>query len=94
MVLVAALIMRSNEGYTGTLVAASPKTSVIQPAPQPSGTQRVPNGFAGQSMTCEGFTASVDPNSQPGWHATIDRRGLAYAVPPDWTVPACGVRMG
>ena len=45
-------------------------------------------------MTCEGFTASVDANSQPGWHATIDRRGLAYAVPPDWTVAACGVRMG
>lgn len=45
-------------------------------------------------MSCEGFTASVDPNSQPGWHATIDRRGLAYAVPPDWTVAACGVRKG
>jgi hypothetical protein len=45
-------------------------------------------------MTCEGFTASVDANSQPGWHATIDRRSLAYAVPPDWKVAACGVRMG
>jgi hypothetical protein len=42
-------------------------------------------------MTCDGFTASA---SQPGWKATIDRRGLAYAVPADWTVAACGVRMG
>jgi hypothetical protein len=45
-------------------------------------------------MTCQGYTASVDANSQPGWHATIDRRGLAYAVPPEWAVAACGVRMG
>jgi hypothetical protein len=45
-------------------------------------------------MTCEGYTASVDANSQPGWHATINRLGLAYAVPPDWAVAACGVRMG
>ena len=33
-------------------------------------------------------------SSQPGWHATINHYGLAYAVPPDWTVAACGVRMG
>lgn len=45
-------------------------------------------------MTCEGFTASVDEGSQPGWHATINHYGLAYAVPPDWNVAACGVRTG
>ena len=45
-------------------------------------------------MTCEGYTASVDENSQPGWHATVNNRGLAYAAPPDWTVATCGVRTG
>jgi hypothetical protein len=45
-------------------------------------------------MTCEGFTANVDPTSQPGWHAAINHFGLAYAAPPDWNVATCGVRMG
>jgi hypothetical protein len=83
--------LKNDKSDTPTQAAPSPTT---QSAPQPSGTQQPPNGAAGQSMTCEGFTASVDAHSQPGWHATIDRRSLAYAVPPDWKVEACGVRMG
>ena len=95
VVLSAVLITQSKDGAaTRPTTAAPPQSSVIQSAPQPTGTPQQPNSPAGQAMTCEGFTASVDPNSQPGWHATIDSRGLAYAVPPDWTVAACGVRMG
>jgi hypothetical protein len=73
--------------------AAPTQSTAVQPS-QPGSTAPQPSGSGSPSMTCEGYTASVDANSQPGWHATIDRRGLAYAVPPDWTVQACGVRMG
>jgi hypothetical protein len=74
--------------------ASTSQSSKIGSPPQPSDTQPRQTNSAGPSMTCEGVTASVDPNSQPGWHATINRYKLAYAVPPDWNVAACGVRMG
>jgi hypothetical protein len=74
--------------------AAPTQSSTVQAAPQPSITQPQQTGSASPSMTCEGFTASVDEGSQPGWHATINHYGLAYAVPPDWNVAACGVRTG
>ena len=71
------------------------QSSSVQAAPQPSGTQPpAQTNNASPSMTCEGYTANVDEGSQPGWHATINHFGLAYAVPPDWNVGACGVRMG
>lgn len=95
VVLSAVLITQFKGDDVGTTTtAAPPKSSVIQSAPPPTAAPQQPNSPAGQSMTCEGFSASVDPNSQPGWHATIDSRGLAYAVPPEWTVASCGVRMG
>ncbi|MET0475484.1 MAG: hypothetical protein ABW001_12705 [Mycobacterium sp.] len=94
VVLAAVVISKSKGDDAGSNSSAAPQPSVIQQAPQPNGAPLTPNGVAGQPMNCEGFTAAVDPNSQPGWHATIDRHGLAYAVPPDWTVAACGVRMG
>ena len=74
--------------------ASSSQSPTAQAAPQPTSTQPQPSANASPSMTCEGFTANVDEGSQPGWHATINHYGLAYAVPPDWTVAACGVRMG
>lgn len=75
--------------------AAPPQSSLVQSTPQPSIAQAPPSGGSGSpSTTCEGFSASVDENSQPGWHAAINHLGLAYAAPPDWTVAACGVRMG
>ncbi|WP_374158959.1 hypothetical protein ACEWX3_06195 [Mycobacterium sp. G7A2] len=75
--------------------ASAPTQSAppVQPAPQPSVGAPGPS-VAGTSMTCDGYTASVDETSQPGWHATINRFGLAYAAPPDWTVAECGVRTG
>jgi hypothetical protein len=103
VVLSVVVFTQSKGGEAGTPTAA-PQPSTFQSTPQPNSTPQAPNTqtpntqapntTAGQSMTCEGFTASVDPNSQPGWHATIDHLGLAYAVPPDWSVAACGVRMG
>lgn len=65
-----------------------------QPVPQPVPTQQQPSGGDSPAMTCEGYNASIDASSQPGWHATVNRLGLAYAAPPDWSVAACGVRTG
>jgi hypothetical protein len=93
VVLAAVVITQAKNEEAATPNTAAPQSSAILSAPQRS-TQQQPNGIAGQSMTCEGFTASVDPSSQPGWHATVNKRGLAYAAPPDWSVAACGVRMG
>jgi hypothetical protein len=93
VVLAAVVITQAKNDKATTATAAAPRSSAIQSAP-PSGTRQLPNGIAGQSMTCEGFTASVDPGSQPGWHAAVDKLGLAYAAPPDWNVAPCGVRMG
>ena len=94
VVLAAVVISQSKDDGGGTPTAAMPPSYAVQPAPQPTAAPPVPNAVTGQSMTCQGFTASVDANSQPGWHATIDSRGVAYAVPPEWTVAPCGVRMG
>jgi hypothetical protein len=91
VVLSAVVITQLKDGGTETSATTSPRPSTS--APQSTGAQPAPTN-ASPSMTCEGFTANVDPNSQPGWHATINHFGLAYAVPPDWTVAACGVRMG
>lgn len=86
--------MKSNKSDTST-TASSSQSSSVQGAPQPSGTQPpAQTNNASPSMTCEGYTANVDEGSQPGWHATINHFGLAYAVPPDWNVGACGIRMG
>jgi hypothetical protein len=93
VVLAAVVITQAKNDKATTATTAAPQSSITGSAPT-SGAQQQPNGVAGQSMTCEGFTASVDPGSQPGWHATVDKRGLAYAAPPDWNVAACGVRMG
>ncbi|AMO60353.1 Uncharacterised protein [Mycolicibacterium phlei] len=70
--------------------ASAPATTV---APLPTGAAP-PAPPQSASMTCEGYTASVDESSQPGWHAAINRLGLAYAAPPDWTVAVCGTRTG
>jgi hypothetical protein len=85
--------LRDHKSDTSTS-ASSSQSSATQSAPQPSSDQPQPSANASPSMTCEGFTANVDANSQPGWHATINHYGLAYALPPDWTVAACGVRIG
>ena len=74
--------------------AAPPQSSTVQSAPQPGSNLPPQSGSGSPSMTCEGYTAAVDPGSQPGWHATVNKLGLAYAAPPDWNVAACGVRMG
>jgi hypothetical protein len=84
--------LRADNSVTSTPVSPT-HSSVVLPTPQPAPAQPAPTN-ASPSMTCEGYTASVDATSQPGWHATINRLGLAYAVPPDWAVAACGVRMG
>lgn len=94
VLLSAVVITQLKDDASDTSTPAAPtQSTAVQPS-QPGSTAPQPSGSGSPSMTCEGYTASVDANSQPGWHATIDRRGLAYAVPPDWTVQACGVRMG
>jgi hypothetical protein len=92
VVLTAVIITQMNDDKSESIPAAPTQSAPAQPA-QPAPAQPPPTN-AGPSMTCEGYTASVDASSQPGWHATINRLGLAYAVPPDWAVAACGVRMG
>ena len=87
--------MKDKDSDSAAPTTSTPQ-STVQALPQPNAPQPqtpIPTN-AGPSMTCEGFTANIDPQSQPGWHATINHFGLAYAVPPDWTVAACGVRMG
>lgn len=82
-----------NDGAGSSSPTAATASPTVESAPQP-----VPGGpgqpAAAASMTCDGYSASVDEGSQPGWHATVNRFGLAYAAPPDWTVAACGVRSG
>ena len=94
VVLAAVVITQLTVDKSNKSTPAAPQPSATQSAPPPSGTQQRPNGGAGQTMTCEGYTASVDAGSQPGWQPTVGKRGLAYAVPPDWTVAKCGAQMG
>jgi hypothetical protein len=94
VVLSAVVITQLKDDPSDTSTPAAPtQSSAVLPAPQPGPAQPAPTN-ASPSMSCEGYTANVDEGSQPGWRATINRLGLAYAVPPDWTVAACGVRMG
>lgn len=95
VVLSAIVVVQFESSESGTTVTAAPQPTELQPAPQqPKETQQLPSSPAAQSMTCDGLTASVDANSQPGWQAAINRFGLAYAVPPEWNRAECGVRMG
>lgn len=88
------VIKQFSNDTPGSPVASSTTASATrQPAP-PTVPSSPDDGVVGSSMTCDGYTASVDEGSQPGWHAAINRFGLAYAAPPDWTVAACGVRSG
>ena len=73
--------------------AAPPQSSTVQSG-QPSSTQQRTSGAARPTMTCEGYTAQLDPGSPTGWQPAVGQRGLAYAVPPNWTVAPCGTRMG
>ncbi|HEX5144870.1 MAG TPA: hypothetical protein VFW21_13475 [Mycobacterium sp.] len=73
-----------------TKTSAPTASTSLQPI-QPSSPQAAPGVNSSPTMTCDGMTAST---TQPGWKATIDSRGLAYAVPPEWTVAPCGVHMG
>lgn len=93
-VLSTVVIMQRTAKDSGTSAPPAPVSSTTVEPAGPAVAQPPAAGTAGSSMTCDGFTASVDPSSQPGWHATINRLGLAYAVPPDWTLAECGVRMG
>jgi hypothetical protein len=87
--------MKSKKSESSASSAASTSSAAQAAPPQhPSGTQPPQTNSANPSMTCEGFTASIDPGSHPGWHATINHLGLGYAVPQDWNVGACDVRMG
>jgi hypothetical protein len=92
VVLSVVVITQANDDSDNLTPAAPTQSSSIQPS-QPGVAQPAPTN-ASPSMTCEGYNAAVDENAQPGWHAAINRLGLAYAVPPDWSVAACGVRMG
>lgn len=95
VVLSAVVITQTKDDESDTATSATPMTSTTaQSSPQPSSTQPRPTRAGNPSMTCEGFTASVDEASQPGWQAVINGLGLAYAAPPDWTVADCGMRMG
>ena len=94
VLLSAVVITQLKDDTADTTTPAAPQPSITQSVPQPGSTQQQPNSVAGQTMTCEGYTASVNASSQPGWHATVNRSGLAYAAPPDWAIAACGVRMG
>lgn len=93
-VLSTVVIMKFTADDSKTPAPAGPVPSTTSQPSQTATAQPTPGGAGGSAMTCDGFTASVDENSQPGWHATINRLGLAYAVPPDWNVAACGVRTG
>jgi hypothetical protein len=98
VVLAAVVITQMKNGKSTPAGNTASPTSSVQSAPQPSITQPpagpAPRNSASPSMTCEGYTANVDAASQPGWHATVNHLGLAYAAPPDWNIAACGVRMG
>lgn len=86
----------SNENSGSPVPSSTAASATVRsdPPPVPSGPSGPNDGVVSSSMTCDGYTASVDEGSQPGWHAAINQFGLAYAAPPDWTVAACGVRSG
>jgi hypothetical protein len=93
--LAAVVITQMKDNKSESPPTASPQPTTAQSIPQPTAAAPPqPSVNASPSMTCEGFTANVDPTSQPGWHAAINHFGLAYAAPPDWNVATCGVRMG
>ena len=83
----------SNDTTGSPTPSTTAASATVQSAPPPVSSSP-DDGVVSSSMTCDGYTASVDEGSQPGWHAAINRFGLAYAAPPDWTVAACGVRSG
>ena len=94
VVLSAVVITQLTGDKSGTPTQAAPSSTTVSALPPPSATQPRQSGTASPTMTCQGYTAAVDPTSQPGWQPAVNNRGLAYAVPPDWTVAACGVRSG
>jgi hypothetical protein len=94
VVLSAVVITQLTNNKSDTPTQAAPSSTTLPASPRPSTTQPRRSGTASPTMTCQGYTAAVDPTSQPGWQPTVDKRGLAYAVPPDWTVAKCGVRIG
>jgi hypothetical protein len=86
--------MKSKKSQSSGSAVASTSSTPQAAAQHPSATLPPQTISAVPSMTCEGFTAAIDPSSHPGWHATINHFGLGYAVPPDWNVGACNVRIG
>lgn len=94
VVLAAIVVAQLRDGESGAPDSrpAEPTSSLSGTAPRPS--SAAPGQPKGSAMTCDGYNASVDESSQPGWHASINRFGLAYAAPPDWSVAACGVQSG
>jgi hypothetical protein len=94
VVLSAVVITQLTNNKSDTPTQAAPSSTTLPASPPPSATPPPRSGTASPTMTCQGYTAAVDPTSQPGWQPTVDKRGLAYAVPPDWTVAKCGARIG
>jgi hypothetical protein len=92
IVVLAAVVITQMRGDTSGAPTTAAPSSTSESA-SPSSTQS-PTTRTAKPMTCEGYTAQVDPGSQPGWQPTVGKRGLAYAAPPDWTVAACGVQIG
>ncbi|MCZ8379199.1 hypothetical protein O6P37_10025 [Mycobacterium sp. CPCC 205372] len=91
VVLAAIVISQNRDNTLGSAKTAAPSSA--RESATPSSTQS-PSARTAKAMTCEGYTAQVDPGSQPGWQPTVGKRGLAYAVPPEWAVGGCGVQIG
>ncbi|MDF3284735.1 hypothetical protein [Gordonia sp. N1V] len=85
------LVVRSTHDDHDTSASAAQSSSVLPSTttPTPSGS---PSTTAPAAAQCPPATAA--PDTPAGWRTVAGKRGLAYDVPPNWTVASCGTLVG
>ncbi|MGU3292828.1 hypothetical protein [Williamsia sp. M5A3_1d] len=86
-------------GEDPSTVAATASTSSTAAEAEPGESDEAPPSSAepsspdsGDSDQCP--TPSAGPATPAGWKTVTGKRGLAYDVPPTWTVQSCGTVIG
>jgi hypothetical protein len=101
-VLVGGLLWKLNSGNdtpqaapaTTTSTSAPARTTATKPSALPPVTPTAVPTPAPQATPCNGHTAGPTPQTPPGWSTVVSPRGLAYDVPPGWTVEKCETLVG
>lgn len=73
---------------TSSVTKAPPSTTAAPTSTAPAAPPKA------APASCEGRTAAPGPQTPAGWSTVTTPRGLAYDVPPDWTVEGCTTVVG